>query len=156
MVRDRAELEASAGLRGDFDPVHIAEVVRRNGHNHFLGLRYIAHGADWMELALDPREELMAEVDKNVLASGPIIALMDVASSLSIWVRKGKFEPHATLDLRVDYLRPARAGHSIHGRGECYRITRNIAFVRGQAHDGDPADPLAHVAGTFMFTGKRP
>ena len=38
------------------------------------------------------------------------------------------------------------------GRGECYRLTRAIAFVRGQAHDGDPADPLAHVAGTFMRT----
>jgi acyl-coenzyme A thioesterase PaaI-like protein len=36
------------------------------------------------------------------------------------------------------------------GRGECYRLTRSIAFVRGQAHDGDPSDPLAHVAGTFM------
>ncbi len=39
------------------------------------------------------------------------------------------------------------------GRGECYRITRSIAFVRGQAHDGDPGDPLAHVAGTFMVVG---
>ncbi|NWM98555.1 phenylacetic acid degradation protein, partial [Escherichia coli] len=28
----------------------------------------------------------------------------------------------------------------------------SIAFVRGQAHDGDPGDPVAHVAGTFMAT----
>ena len=41
--------------------------------------------------------------------------------------------------------------HGFGGHGECYRITRSISFVRGQAHDGDPADPLAHVAGTFMF-----
>lgn len=62
----------------------------------------------------------------------------------------------ATLDLRVDYLRPATPGKTVIGRGECYRITRAIGFVRGQAHDGDPADPLAHVAGTFMFTGAQP
>lgn len=29
--------------------------------------------------------------------------------------------------------------------------SRSIGFVRGQAHDGDPDDPIAHVAGTFMF-----
>jgi len=38
------------------------------------------------------------------------------------------------------------------GRGECYRLTRRVAFVRGMAHEGDPADPIAHVAGTFMMT----
>jgi len=38
------------------------------------------------------------------------------------------------------------------GHGECYRVTRRIAFVRGYAHDGDADDPVAHVAGTFMFT----
>jgi acyl-coenzyme A thioesterase PaaI-like protein len=54
------------------------------------------------------------------------------------------------LDLRVDYLRPALPGRTVIGRGECYRLTRAISFIRGQAHDGDPADPLAHVAGTFM------
>jgi acyl-coenzyme A thioesterase PaaI-like protein len=32
-------------------------------------------------------------------------------------------------------------------------MTRSIAFVRGQAHDGDPSRPVAHVAGTYMFTG---
>ena len=38
------------------------------------------------------------------------------------------------------------------GRGECYGVTRSVGFVRGSAHDGDAADPVAHVAATFMFT----
>ena len=71
---------------------------------------------------------------------------------LAVWTRLGRFRPHATLDLRIDYLRPATPGKAVVGHGECYRITRSISFVRGQAHDGDPTDPLAHVAGTFMFT----
>ena len=75
---------------------------------------------------------------------------MDMAASFAVWIRRGRFVAHATLDLRVDYLRPARPGQTVIGRGECYRLTRSIAFVRGQAHDGDPADPIAHVAGTYM------
>ncbi len=37
------------------------------------------------------------------------------------------------------------------GRGECLKLTRSIAFVRGIAYDETPDDPLAHVAGTFML-----
>jgi uncharacterized protein (TIGR00369 family) len=120
------------------------------GHGHRLGVDYAAHGPDWVELALPYAEALIGDPASGVLASGPIIALMDMATSASVWTRLGLFVPQATLDLRVDYLRPARPGKTVIGRGECYRLTRSIAFVRGQAHDGDPRDPLAHVAGTFM------
>jgi acyl-coenzyme A thioesterase PaaI-like protein len=54
--------------------------------------------------------------------------------------------------LRIDYLRPARPGQMVVGHGECYHVTRSIAFIRGHAHDGDPAKPIAHVAGTYFFT----
>ncbi len=88
----------------------------------------------------------------GIIASGPIISLMDMATSIAIWVRLGRFRHQATLDLRVDYLRPAVPGRDIIGRGECYAVTRSIGFVRGIAHDGDADDPVAHVGGTFMFT----
>lgn len=123
------------------------------GHGGALGITYHAHGTDWAELALPWHAALVGDPDTGVLASGPIIALMDMATSFSVWLKRGGFVPHATLDLRVDYLRPARPGQTVIGRGECYRLTRTISFVRGQAHDGDPADPLAHVAGIFMLTG---
>jgi uncharacterized protein (TIGR00369 family) len=107
------------------------------GHGSALGMRYHAHGDDWAELALPYDERLIGDPASGVIASGPIITMMDMATSLAIWIKRNAFVPHATLDLRVDYL----------------RITRSIAFVRGQAHDGDPNDPLAHVAGTFMVVG---
>ena len=121
------------------------------GHGGRLGLAYHAHGPDWVEITMPHDESLIGDPTRGVIASGPIVAMMDVATSCAIWVREGRFIPQATLDLRVDYLRPATSGRTVHGRGECYRVTRSIAFVRGQAHDGDPADPIAHVAGTFMF-----
>jgi acyl-coenzyme A thioesterase PaaI-like protein len=77
---------------------------------------------------------------------------MDMATSMAIWVKLGRFRHQATLDMRVDYLRPATPGKRIVGRGECYGTTRSVGFVRGMAHDGDPGDPVAHVTGTFMFT----
>lgn len=117
-----------------------------------LGIGYGAHGPDWAELVLPYDQRLIGDVETGVIASAPILTMMDMATSLSVWLKLGRFRPHATLDLRIDYLRPATPHKTVVGRGECYRITRNISFVRGTAHDGDPADPLAHVAGTFMFT----
>jgi len=124
------------------------------GHGGWLGLEYRAHGEGWMELALPWRADLVGTGAGagEVLASGPIVSLMDTATSMAAWLRMPQFEPIATLDLRVDYMRPARAGATVIGRGECYRMTRSVAFVRGLAHDGDPADPVAHVAGCFMRT----
>jgi uncharacterized protein (TIGR00369 family) len=123
---------------------------RFGGHGGRLGIVYHDHGDDWAELALPYGEELVGDAATGVLASGPILALMDMAASVAVWRKLDAFRAHATLDLRIDYLRPARPGQTVIGRGECYRITRSIAFVRGQAHDGDAGDPLAHVAGTFM------
>ncbi|WP_176593108.1 PaaI family thioesterase [Sphingobium sp. EM0848] len=121
------------------------------GHNATIGLRYAAHGGDWAELVLDYDIGLTADWDEGILASGPIITMMDLATSFAVWIRKGDFTNQATLDLRVDYMRPALPRQPVFGRGECYRLTRSIAFVRGVAHQGDVADPVAHVAGTFMF-----
>ena len=129
---------------------------RFGGHAGTLGIVYHGRSADgasdgWVELALPYAERLVGDVDSGVLASGPIIALMDMATSVAVWAKRGKFAPQATLDLRVDYLRPAVPGRTVIGRGECLKITRSIAFVRGIAYDDGPDDPLAHVAGTFML-----
>ncbi|MEQ1547848.1 MAG: PaaI family thioesterase [Chakrabartia sp.] len=127
-------------------------MMSKNGHNALIGVEYHAHGDDWCELKLPYNAQLASDATTGIMASGPILTMMDMVTSMSIWLRAGKFQPQATLDLRVDYLRPATPGNTIIGHGECYALTRSIAFIRGFAHDGDPDRPLAHVAGTYMFT----
>jgi len=139
-----------------FDPGRAAPMLLKHGHTGWLGMTYRAHGDDWAELELPWREDLLGEADRPVLASGPIVSMMDMASGLSIWTKMGKFAPVATLDLRVDYQRPAKERASVIGRAECYKLTRSAAFVRGIAHDGDPDDPVAHIAGVFMSIGGDP
>jgi acyl-coenzyme A thioesterase PaaI-like protein len=145
-------VNARIGIENGFDPLLFTKFARKVGHGGALGILYEAHGPDWVELALDWQEKLIGVPETGVLASGPIISLMDMATSMALWVKLGRFRPQATLDMRVDYLKPATPHERIYGRGECYGVTKSIGFVRGVAHHGDPADPVAHVTGTFMFT----
>lgn len=128
----------------------------KHGHSAKIGLSYHAHGDDWVELELPWRDDLVGEVERGILASGPIISLLDMASGLSIWTTTGEFIAIATLDLRVDYQRPARKNAAVIGHVECYRLTKSAAFVRGFAHDGDPADTVATMSGTFMSIKQDP
>jgi uncharacterized protein (TIGR00369 family) len=135
---------------GPFDPTVLSRWVLTRAHPGWLGLRYRDHGADWCELELPWRADLVGDESRAVLASGPIVSLMDMAAGMAIWVACGQFRPVATLDLRVDYIRPSRDHAAVIGRVTCYRRTRSAAFVRGSAHDGDPADPVAEMTGVFM------
>jgi len=134
-----------------FDPKVWTQRMTFGGHSGFIGMKYHGHGENWIELGFDWREDLVGDPETGVLASGPIISLLDNATSMSVWTRTGRFLPQVTLDLRVDYTRAAVPGKAIVARAECYQLRRTMAFVRGIAHDGDPADPVAHAAGIFML-----
>ncbi len=123
-------------------------------HHAALGIGYKAHGKDWAELEMPFAPQQLADPDYGIIASGAIYTLMDSAAGFAVFITRGDMSPHATLDLRVDYLRAPAPGATIVGHGECYKLTRQIAFVRGYAHDGDPANPIANIAGTFMFTAR--
>lgn len=137
-------------FRGRFNANVLSQFVLTRGHPGWLGIRYRAHGEDWCELELPWRADLVGDGRRPVLASAPIVSLVDMAAGMAIWAANGEFRPVATLDLRVDYLRPARERTAVIGRVTCYKRTRSAAFVRGTAHDGDPADAVAEVSGVFM------
>jgi uncharacterized protein (TIGR00369 family) len=140
-----------ASKQHGFDPERFFELARKVGHGRALGIEFRASGADWTELALPWRPELVGTNNGNILASGAIISLIDTASGASVWTKMGHFQPIVTLDLRLDYLRPAVEGETVIARCECYKLTRSIGFTRGLAHSGDPSRPIAHSAATFML-----
>lgn len=95
------------------------------------------------------RDELVGDPDQQILAGGVITALLDTLGAAATIVR-GLFQV-ATLDLRIDYLRPAGAQRDLIAEAECYRVTRRIAFVRGVCHQGDRANPVANLTATYMI-----
>ena len=134
-----------------FDPAQFFELARKVGHGSALGMEFQDSGENWTELCLPWREELVGVPDSGILASGAIVSLIDTASGTAVWAALGKFIPLATIDMRIDYLRPAFKGESVFARCECTKLTSRIAFTRGTAHVGDPAKPIAYSASTFMI-----
>jgi uncharacterized protein (TIGR00369 family) len=144
--------EGDAAGRSGFDPQRFFELARRVGHGRALGLEYRGSGPNWMELGLPWREELVGVPETGLLASGAIVSLIDTASGGSVWMALGRFVPIVTLDLRLDYMRPATKGETVIALCECVKLTRQIAFIRGVAHGGDSKRPIAHSAATFMLS----
>jgi uncharacterized protein (TIGR00369 family) len=128
-----------------------AKFLEHLPHGVALGIELVAvdvaRGACVMRLPW--RDELVGDPERQVVHGGVITALLDSLGAATTIVR-GLFQP-ATLDLRIDYLRPAGAGLDLIGEAECYRVTRHIAFVRGLCHQGDRARPVANLTATFVI-----
>ena len=123
-------------------------------HSKALGLKIIAVRRGFGSMQLDWREELVGNPETGVLAGGPLTAMLDGCCGMSVATLLQTPEPFATLDLRIDYVRPATPGKAVIAEAECYRVTHSVAFTRAFAHHGDAKDPIAAAAGTFMLGTK--
>jgi uncharacterized protein (TIGR00369 family) len=120
-----------------------------------MRLDELRRGNAMMSLAYD--EALIGNPRTRVVHSGVITALLDTLCGLVVMSMVPDGTPLATLDLRLDYLRPATPGEIIRAQAECYKVTTSVAFVRGRAFHGTPSDSardaIAHCTGTFMLGG---
>jgi uncharacterized protein (TIGR00369 family) len=117
-----------------------------------LGLRLHEVEPDWCVIKVLPDERLVGNPASCVVHGGVITALLDSCYGLAIFVKLDKLRPMATLDLRIDYLKPATPGREILGGAVCYKLGHELAFVRGAAYHDSPDDPIATSSGIFMFT----
>lgn len=85
------------------------------------------------------------------LHPGCATVLADTACGLAVGAALDTLVPFATLDLRMDYLRPARAGIGLSCQAHCHRVSRNVAFVRGEIFQPGTDEPVAMVSATFML-----
>jgi uncharacterized protein (TIGR00369 family) len=123
-------------------------------HNRALGLRILEIVPREATFELPYDLKLVGNPDTGVIHGGAITALIDGASGAAVFATLVDIVPIATLDLRIDYLRPAEPGRSVIARATCYKMARNVAFTRAVAYHDDPDDPIAHSVGTFMISTK--
>ncbi|HYG26248.1 MAG TPA: PaaI family thioesterase [Caulobacteraceae bacterium] len=103
--------------------------------------------------------KLVGDPDTGVIAGGVVTTLLDHCCGQAAHAALDSFKYIATLDLRIDYMRAAEPGKDVYARAHCFKVTRNVAFVRAVAYETDPDDPIAAATAAFMLdssAGKKP
>lgn len=119
-------------------------------HVRELGITVNSITPDATVVRLPYRSDWLGDIERGLIHTGVISTLVDTASGLAVFAKLATFEPIATLDLRMDYLRVALRDKDLHCRAECYRVTSHIAFVRATAWQNDEQTPVAISQSVFM------
>ena len=119
-------------------------------HGNALGFEVVAAEENAVIVRLPYREDLIGDRRTRQIHGGALVTLVDQTSGAAVICTLDEPEAVATLDLRVDHLRPAEAGRDVFARAECYRVARNIAFVKCRVYDDDASDPVATSMSSFM------
>ena len=127
------------------------DMTSHTPHARYLGMQVVETGPGLAVLMLPYRPELIGDPVRRVVFGGAITTLLDQASGLAVACALDVLRAIATVDLRVDYLRAAVPELDLYARVECYKVTRNVAFIRGLAYERSPEDPFASCLGTFML-----
>ena len=131
--------------------IQARDVMQSLPHAQSLGMivTETAEGSATITMPYDTR--LIGDPATGVLHGGAISALMDTASGAAVICHPSAPAATATLDLRIDYMRPATPGQAITARAICHHVTRTVAFVRVTATDADQSRPVAMGTGTFTL-----
>lgn len=118
-------------------------------HARALNMQMDAIGDGQATISMPYDERLIGDPETRVIHGGAVSALMDTCGGAAVMSHPAALGSTATLDLRIDYMRPARPGATITATATCYHVTRSVAFVRAIATDGDTDRPVATATGAF-------
>ncbi len=129
---------------------HLAQIP----HAAAIGMTLVSRSERGCIVRVPYAEHLVGDPDTGVIHGGVITALLDNASGMAVRSDPDDGDEErsmATLDLRIDYMRPAQPRQDLYCDAHCYRMTSNVAFVRAIAYHDDRDDPIASSVATFML-----
>jgi uncharacterized protein (TIGR00369 family) len=138
-----------------FDELAEAIKGRRSVYGEISGLQLdrAAPGEAWSSLPYRP--VFVGDTTTGVLHGGVVTAMLDESCGMAVQLALDGTRAIATLDLRIDYQKPATPGLDIKAHSVCYRVTRSIAFVRSTAYQESEDDPVATATACFMVGANR-
>jgi uncharacterized protein (TIGR00369 family) len=126
--------------------------VSRTPHMREIGARITAVERTRGSMTLPASPQWLGDPSRGLLHPGALTVLADSACGLAVGTALTERAPFATLDLRIDYLRPAGPEVDLHCDAHCFRVTRNVAFVRGEVWQSEREQPIAAVQASFMLS----
>jgi uncharacterized protein (TIGR00369 family) len=147
--------ETSINTTPPFDELAQAIASRRSVYGAISGLALdrAAPGEAWSSLPYRP--VFVGDSETGVLHGGVVTAMLDESCGLAVQLALDGTRAIATLDLRIDYQKPATPGLDIKAHSICTRVTRSIAFVRATAYQESEDDPVATATACFMIGSNR-
>jgi uncharacterized protein (TIGR00369 family) len=138
-----------------FDQLVKAIESYRSVYGYVSGLQLdrAARGEAWCSLPYRPI--FVGDIKTGVLHGGVVTAMLDESCGMAVQLALDGTRAIATLDLRIDYQKPATPGLEIKAHSICYRVTRSIAFVRSTAFQDSEGDPVATATACFMIGANR-
>lgn len=119
-----------------------------------LGLSVQEASEHHVLIKLPYSQDIIGYPDTGVIHGGVITTLIDTtcgtAVVCAILKKYQSLEISPTLDLRVDYMKPAEPNKAVYAFAECYRLSSSVAFTRAIAYQDSIDEPIAHAVGTFM------
>ncbi|MEX0922017.1 MAG: PaaI family thioesterase [Rhodovibrionaceae bacterium] len=131
----------------------VARVMGRVPHCEELGIVAESFAPPSLTMRLPYQDKLVFDSDSGILHGGAVTTLVDTTAGMVAMAAVKPERSVATLDLRLDYLRPGLKGCDILCTAEVYHVTKLIVFVRAQALQADDGREIASALGTFMATG---
>lgn len=96
------------------------------------------------------RPEFVGDPETGVIAGGVITTFLDQICGMAAVLAMKIPGTVATIDLRIDYMRPATPGRDVLAEAHCYKIGKNVAFVRAVAYEDSAEDPIANATSAYM------
>ena len=119
-----------------------------------IGMRFVSADDGAASAELPWRADLVGDPASGALFGGAVTTILDHVGGSAVFSALNASDATdiasiATLDLRIDHVRPSRRGETLTARAYCYRVTPTVAFVRAAAFETDEADPVATVQAAF-------
>lgn len=143
-----ATIGAMSALLDDLNKKYVS----RTPHMRDIGARITAVEHARGSMTMPARPDWVGDPVRGLLHPGALTVLADSACGLAVGAALAERVPYATLDLRMDYLRAAGPGHDVHCDAHCFRVTRNVAFVRAEVWQDDRTQPIAVAQASFMLS----
>lgn len=128
----------------------IQAYFREVPHAIECGVRIDHFGAERVQMSLPFREDWLGDPVRGLIHTALVTMLIDNASGLAALAALPGPGRVATLDLRVDYLRPASRDRTLHCEARCIRLAQQIAFVQAEVWQDRREQPVASSQSTFM------